>query len=81
MKGARSVDDIITKLLNIIPEIESKLILELNEYKNSLWNKAPEVLRGYECWNQLTYIMVTNIRNIDTEWKTEALHLFTSSEG
>jgi len=72
----RCVLDIICKLLEIIPNSETKLINEITSYSKSLWNKAPEILRSSEAWGPLQLILSTNITIIDTEWKKELIILF-----
>jgi hypothetical protein len=79
LSHARSVADIIPKLLEVIPETENNLILELTKYYDTLWNKAPELLRESESWCRLGYIMNKNITIFDSDWKKRALNIFTST--
>ena len=72
----RSIIEVIQKMLNLIPLSETKLISELTEYRNSLWNRAPEVRDSAECWIPLQNIMNSNIREIDMNWKIDIVHIF-----
>ena len=58
----RCVSEIIDKILTCIPSAEEQLRSEILTYKNSLWNKAPELLRTSECWAplQITPLKIYN---------------------
>ena len=34
-----------------------------------MWNKAPEIRRGAECWGPLGNILSRHIGILDTQWK------------
>ena len=72
----RSVLTVIDDLLKEIPENEDKLIEEILDYNDSLWNKAPELLRSYECWFPLQCILSKYILDFNTEWKVKLLSIF-----
>ena len=68
---ARSVLVVIRQLIEVIPENENeaKLIQDLDEYANGLWNIAPELLETATYWRPLANILGKHIVEIDTEWK------------
>jgi hypothetical protein len=73
---ARPVDITIKKLLQIIPKTETSLINEIESYKNSLWNQAPEAMYFRENWVPLQNILNRNILEIDCNWKKKNKTLF-----
>jgi hypothetical protein len=75
-KPARSVDKVIEKILTVIPESESNLILELRDYYYTLWNKAPELLKTDIFWIPLGKILENHITNMDKEWKIQTRKIF-----
>ena len=72
----RCVSEIIDKILNCIPTAEEQLRVEILTYQNSLWNKAPELLRTSECWAPLQIILNKNIQEIDADWKNNVLRIY-----
>ena len=79
MSAPRSVINIIDQLLEVIPMDEIKLIGELNKYKNSLWNRAPETLHTSICWIPLQNLLQKRITTIDCEWKEKILQIFNNT--
>lgn len=81
-ENARSVSDIIPKLLKIIPENENEkdLINDIKEFERNLWNQAPELLCFANFWIPLGNILNKHIHNIDTDWKIKLLKIFNNSE-
>ena len=75
----RSVLDIIPQLIENIPESEEKLIKELNSYKNSLWNIAPELLITSYYWIPVANILNSNILAIDYDWKRKLISIFNDT--
>jgi len=73
---SRCVSEIIDKMLNCIPTVEEQLRVEILTYQNSLWNKAPELLRTSECWAPLQIILNKNIQEIDADWKNNLLRIY-----
>jgi len=73
---SRCVSEIIDKILNCIPTVEEQLRVEIITYQNSLWNKAPELLRTSECWAPLQIILNKNIQEIDADWKNNLLRIY-----
>ena len=63
----RCVIDFIPELLKIIPNEETELIDKLTEYRDSLWNKAPEITRSYICWVALQNILTIYVNQIDND--------------
>ena len=76
----RCVVDFIPELLKIIPNEETELIDKLTQYINSLWNKAPEITRSYECWEPLQNILTIYVKQIDTDWKRKMVRMFNKEE-
>lgn len=81
-ENARSVSDIIPKLLEVIPENENEkdLINDIKEFERNLWNQPPEALRLSRFWVPLGNIFNKHIQNIDTDWKIKLLKIFNNSE-
>lgn len=74
----RCVSEIIDKILGYIPITEAELRDEILTYQNSLWNKAPELLRTSECWTPLQIILNKNIQEINTDWKSNVLRIYNN---
>jgi hypothetical protein len=74
----RCVSEIIDKILGHIPITEAELRDEILTYQNSLWNKAPELLRTSECWIPLQIILNKNIQEIDADWKNNVLRIYNN---
>jgi len=75
---ARSVDDIIEEVLQIIPTTENKLIIEINNFKDTLGNKAPEVLKSSDCWIPFIHILNRNIPYIKDDWQIKIRNLLAN---
>jgi hypothetical protein len=75
----RDVTDVIEKILEIIPSTETVLIDQLTKYKDSLWNKAPEVLCARECWVPLMEILNKNVPRINTDWKVKLVNIINNT--
>jgi hypothetical protein len=69
MEQGRNVCDVLTIIMKFIPENETNLIDNLNKFSESLWNQAPESLKGYYCWAQLVTILNRDIPNISEDWQ------------
>jgi hypothetical protein len=77
----RSVVKVIEEMIRIIPKTEVHLLQDINNYyENELWNKAPEVLAGPECWIPLKNILTKHTLVFDQEWKQSLLKLFNGIE-
>ena len=77
MNSPRDVGEIISVLLEIIPENEINLRKEITEFDNSLWNQAPE-LRKTLHWGTLANILNKQIEHIDTDWKRHIVKVFNN---
>jgi hypothetical protein len=76
----RCVIDFIPELLKIIPNEETELIDKLTQYRDSLWNKAPEITRSYICWEPLQNILTIYVKEINTDWKRKMVKMFNKEE-
>jgi len=72
-----SIVNIIPKLLEVIPSTEEKLIIDIKKYKESLWNKAPELHQSSELWNPLIVILNKNIVSIEHDWQKKLVAIFS----
>ena len=72
----RSVIPVIKEILLEIPDSETKLKKEIEDYMESLFNKAPEILFTSETWIPLQIILSKNINDFNTEWKMKTLKIF-----
>jgi len=75
MAKHRKVNDVINQILQFIPESETVLIAEITNYRDSLWNQAPEALYTSELWLPLIQILNNNILQINSEWKTRLVNI------
>jgi hypothetical protein len=74
----RSIQVIIQQILVVIPEKEKEnaLIAEIKEYRDSLWNQAPEMMGSAELWIPVQHILARNILAFDAEWKVKVQKIF-----
>jgi len=72
----RDVVDVINQMLEVIPISQTLLINELQIYKESIWNKAPEVRKTRNCFLPVQNLLSRHILFIDEDWKLEVLHIF-----
>jgi hypothetical protein len=72
----RSIVNIIPQLLEVIPSTEEKLIIDIKKYKESLWNKAPELYESSELRNPLVVILNRNIVSIEHDWQKKLAAIF-----
>ena len=79
MEG-RNIIVVIDRLLTIIPSTENVLVKQLVDYKESLWNQAPEVLCCRENWIPAAMILQRNITDLDAEWKQTVNNIFINAE-
>jgi len=75
----RNVVLVIKEIQPFIPQDETKLISEIQIYKDSLWNQAPERLKTSDCWLPFINILNNNIINVDTEWKRKLVSIINNS--
>lgn len=76
----RYVDDVIIKVLQFIPEIETELRNDLIKYKLSLFNKSPEALKSGDCWVPFINIMNSFITDFDEKWKIIIKNIICNNE-
>jgi len=72
----RDVLDICQKIIDIVPESEATLMIQLLKFKDSLWNQAPELRKDATLWKPLGNILNQNIDSFDEEWQKKILKLF-----
>lgn len=72
----RSIKDIIQQILAVIPESENVLITEIKEYRDGLFNQAPELMGSSQFWIPVQHILARNIPDIDNEWKVKVQRIF-----
>ena len=65
----RLVEDVLKKIMTLIPDSEEKLINELNKFKLDLNYCAPEIQRGPECWIPFINILNFFIPKKEEEWQ------------
>ena len=75
----RDIAVLIDKMLEVIPNNEHILINELQEFKESLWNKAPEIRKCRYSFLPVQQILSRHILVINEGWKLEVLHIFNTN--
>jgi hypothetical protein len=80
MDKSRSIDEVLERILLFIPNEELVLRNDLVEFKNSLWNQAPEARRAANNWIPVQHILMKHITNINTEWQTQVANIFNDTE-
>ena len=68
-KEVVSIVDVIDKILEVIPETEVDLRNALKNYKDGLWNIAPELLGNKEYFVRVASILNSFILTLDEPWK------------
>lgn len=79
-QNARCVEEILIKVKELIPNSETKLLEELNNFQFSLRNKAPEVKKGSYCWIPFINILNFYIPNIVEKWQIEIRNIINIDE-
>lgn len=64
----RFVEDILKKILEVVPSNEIELIRDLNLFYNSLHYYAPELRISGECWKPFLNILNYFIPNKEEDW-------------
>jgi hypothetical protein len=72
----RDITAVIPQMLQIIPDDEHHLRIQLKAYSSSLFNQSPEARRTAYVWLPLQNILQKNITTFDAEWKLQLLALF-----
>jgi hypothetical protein len=86
----RNVENVIQRLLEIIPEDQTLLrekIIEFNDTTikttaprhKDMWNQSPERMNGIY-FQELGYILEENVGEIDAEWKIMLVKVFANQE-
>jgi hypothetical protein len=78
-KPARSVSDVIPKLLEVIPETETALIKTIKKFESGLWNQAPELLRAGNYWIPLGRILETHVQSLDEPWQQQLQKIYNDT--
>jgi hypothetical protein len=87
MLQPRDIESVYDKIIQIIPinKNTTKLIEELKDFIDTLWNKAPEVRRSAETFIPFMNILIKNIPNImelkndDDKWKFDVRDIFAGN--
>ena len=78
----RDIIEVYNKIIDIIPDDQVEVKSLLNEFIDSLWNKAPEIRRGPETFVPFGNILINNIPNIlelnhsEPRWKFDVRDIF-----
>jgi hypothetical protein len=76
----RLVIDVIKQIIPIIPEDKTELMDELQTFKKSLWNKAPELQRNADCWVPFIQLLNKHIPDIVDGWHIEIQYILQNPE-
>ena len=77
----RNLYDVIRKILEVIPETEIKLIIDLRKVRNSLLYSAPELQHMW--WNETYNILCDEVFNEDfneDDWHGKVRRIFVGEE-
>jgi hypothetical protein len=77
--SSRSVVDVANQILEIIPDKEYALKRDIRKYVESLYNKAPELLRGSIGWIPFTQILNKHVAVFDEDWKIQIRDIVNNS--
>jgi hypothetical protein len=72
----RDVYEVCDKILILVPDTEDELIYQLMQFRETLWNQAPELRKSSIFWKPLTNILEKNIKSFNEEWQRNVLKLF-----
>ena len=75
--GGRNLDEVVDKIISIIPKDEHDLINSLKNQKTDLFNIAPEI--KYRYWNDVANILRKYIPTNETEWHKKVEEEFSGS--
>lgn len=79
---SRFIEDVHEQIIRCIPEEEADFRLELNDYINSTWNKAPEVRKSAETFIPYYYILskyissFSELNEAEPKWKFDIIDIF-----
>jgi len=65
----RDIQDVIFRILEIIPDSETKLRKELESFSNKMIYKPPELINCNDNWLLFANILNRNIPHIKEEWQ------------
>jgi hypothetical protein len=65
----RLVSDVLNSIMKIIPTSETILIEAMNDFKEDLRYRAPELQISYKCWDPFIKLLNTHIPNIKEDWQ------------
>lgn len=77
----RDITKVIQKIIDCIPDDfkdKEELIKELNNRKESAYYTAPEAM--FLRWQEVSYILGTHLKDIDTPWKQKIADIFGDKE-
>jgi hypothetical protein len=77
MSTARDVGDVVPTLLELIPDDQTILRKSLSEFKDKIWNQAPELRMGL-LWSDLAKILNNLIGELDADWKLQLVKIFNN---
>ena len=68
-------------MMRVIPHEEVELRTDIQTYIDSIWNLAPEVLCGSECFIRIQTILNNNIDtdNYDADWVHTIAEIFNNN--
>jgi hypothetical protein len=78
----RDITDVYKRIDSVIPDDQKHIKLALKSYIDSIWNLAPEQLRGPDTYIPFQNILITNIPNIvnltddDPKWMSMVRDIF-----
>lgn len=72
----RSVIQVANKIIAKIPVENVQFIADINNFVKELWNQAPEVLKGSQCWIPFTNILRFHLDNIEDGWQKEVADIY-----
>jgi hypothetical protein len=77
---ARNIINVHKQINDVIPYEFQYIKIDLQEYINNHWNKAPEVLCSSEVYIEYVNILrehISNIENTHQEWIINVLNIFS----
>jgi len=70
---------VINQLLGAVPREQTVLLDALTNYRDSLWNQAPEARRTAELWRPFMALLNHHIPHIDTDWKQNMVNIVNNT--
>jgi hypothetical protein len=74
----RDVYDICDQILKLIPDTEEELIYQLMQFRETLWNQAPELRKSAIFWKPFGNVLEKNITSFDQDWQKKVLKLYNN---